>query len=88
MDEHRPALVLCPAMPPYLRPVGPSVVSCDCCREEIPPGAPMATLEVLGPDNRDEARPLGDYCGPCWEKLSAALDVLEELGRPRPGDRT
>jgi hypothetical protein len=42
----------------------------------------MATLEVLGPDNRDEARPLGDYCGPCWEKLSAALDVLEELGRP------
>jgi hypothetical protein len=48
----------------------------------------MATLEVVGPDNRDEARPLGDYCGRCWSILSAAWDVLEELGRPRPEDRT
>ncbi len=41
----------------------------------------MATLEVLGPEVRDEARPLGDYCTRCWPKIAAALDVLEQLGR-------
>jgi hypothetical protein len=56
-------------------------LSCDCCGDEIPPDAPMATLEVLGPEVRDEARPLGDYCTRCWPKIAAALDVLEQLGR-------
>jgi hypothetical protein len=47
----------------------------------------MATLEVVGPVDRDEARPLGDYCGPCWSILSAAWDAIEELGRSRSDDR-
>jgi hypothetical protein len=89
LGEHRPALILCRAMPSLrLAPPGPSVVSCDCCLQPIPAGAPMATVEVVGPDNRDEAHPLGDYCGPCWRTLSAAWDVLEELGRPRPEAHT
>jgi hypothetical protein len=75
-------------MPPLrLADPGPSVVSCDCCLRPIPPGAPRATLEVLGPDNRDETRPLGDYCGACWSILSAAWDAIEELGHPRPENR-
>lgn len=75
-------------MPPLrLAALDPSVVSCDCCLRPIPPGAPMATLEVVGPNNRDDVRPLGDYCGRCWSILSTAWDAIEKLGRPRPGNR-
>jgi hypothetical protein len=41
----------------------------------------VATLAVAGPDDRANVRVLGNYCGECWKRLSAALDVLEELGR-------
>jgi hypothetical protein len=41
----------------------------------------MATLEVVGPDDRDEVRPLSDYCALYRSKMSAALDMLEVLGR-------
>lgn len=73
-------------MPPLrLAKTGPSPVSCDCCHRAIPPGDPLASLKVTGPADRATARPVGDYCGRCWHILSAAWDVLEELGRPRPG---
>jgi hypothetical protein len=47
----------------------------------------MATLEVVGPRDRDTVRPVGDYCEKCWEHILAAMDLIEELlARDVPSD--
>lgn len=68
-------------MPPLCLIPSPPEPACDCCRRPLAPDRPVATLAVAGPDDRTNVRVLGNYCGECWKQLSAALDVLEELGR-------
>ncbi|WP_327469554.1 hypothetical protein [Baekduia sp.] len=52
---------------------------CDGCHDEMSLDQPVATLEVAGPDDPDQARPLGHYCPRCWRRLSAAIEAIEEL---------